>query len=514
MRGCLGSPANLCSYGVFTLRNVIEYLETNAEFIPDKIAVAYRDDRYSFRELMLTARCLASSIPTGMKNQPVGVFTDRSADAVMLCLAVLYSGNYYIPIDPELPAKKLQAILDDAKPRILLGSAQVEAVLDTVTFDGVYLTRSAATDNPCPLPDTGGDDPLYMIYTSGSTGKPKGVLKSHSAEISFLEAYCRTFEFGPDEIIGNQTPFFFDAAGKDLYLMLKTGATLEIIPTELFAMPPMLVEYLNERRITFISWVPTALSIVAQLRTFSFVLPETLKKVFFVGEVMPMKHLNYWRRMLPELRYVNLYGSTEIAGICAWYEVSGTYDDADSLPMGKPLCNCEIFLLDGDQTVAEPDRVGELYLVSPALALEYYNDPEKTEASFQMRDFGNGPVRCFKTGDLARYDSEGNLVFAARTDYQIKHMGHRIELGEIETVAGALPGVERCCCLYDTKKGRIVLFCQTAADAQTLTGKEIRQMLRPRLSAYMLPAKVHLLPEMPLNANGKIDRQRLREALS
>ena len=186
--------------------------------------------------------------------------------------------------------------------------------------------------------------------------------------------------------------------------------------------------------------------------------------------------------------------------------------DAQSLPMGKPLCNCRIYLLDGEQIVTEADRVGELYLVSPALALEYFNDPEKTAAGFQMRDFGAGPVRCFKTGDLARYDNEKNLVFASRTDYQIKHMGHRIELGEIEAVAGALPGIERCCCLYDSIKNRIVLFCQTAPDS-ALTGKEIRQMLRPRLSAYMLPAKVHLLPALPLNANGKIDRQRLKEAL-
>ena len=229
------------------MRNVIEYLEYFASCSPDKTAVAFRDERYSFLELSLYARRLAAVIPPEMKNQPVGVFTERSAETVVLCMAVIYSGNYYIPIDPELPLKKMQAILDDAKPRVLLGSSKTEELPEGLTFEGAYLTRSASADSTCPLPDTGGDDPLYMIYTSGSTGKPKGVLKSHSAEISFLEAYCKTFDFGPDEIIGNQTPFYFDAAGKDLYLMLKTGATLEIIPSELFSMPPMLVEYLNER---------------------------------------------------------------------------------------------------------------------------------------------------------------------------------------------------------------------------------------------------------------------------
>ena len=495
------------------MKNVLEYLQAVVARTPDKTAVADRENRYSFLELSDKARRIAAGITPKLKNSPIGVFTDRSADAVVLCLSVLYSGNYYIPIDPDLPRKKLQDILDDAHPMVMMGSAAQAELLQSVGFCGLYLTPDAMAETPCPLPDVGGDDPLYMIYTSGSTGMPKGVLKSHSAEISFLEAYCETFGFGAEEIIGNQTPFFFDAAGKDLYLMLAAGATLEILPTELFAMPPMLIEYLNERRITFISWVPTALSIVAQLRTFSFVRPETVKKVFFVGEVMPMKHLNYWRRNLPELRYVNLYGSTELAGICAWYEVVETFDDAQTLPMGKALCNCKLYLLDGDQIVMEPDRVGELFVVSPALALEYYNDPEKTAASFQIRDFGEGPVRCFKTGDLARYDAEGNLVFASRTDFQIKHMGHRIELGEIEAVAGALPGIERCCCLYDTEKNRIVLFCQTGADNAELTGKEIRHQLRSRLSAYMLPAKVHTLAQLPLNANGKIDRQRLKQEL-
>ena len=495
------------------MKNVLDYLQNLLQRCPERLAAADREHSYTFRQLSHTARCMASAIPDSLHNQSIGVFTDRSADAVMLCLAVLYSGNYYIPIDPELPGQKLQSILDDAQPQVLLGSEQTRSLLDSVRYHGIYLTCENMADSPRALPDNGGEDPLYMIYTSGSTGKPKGVLKSHAAEISFLEAYCDAFGFTGEEIIGNQTPFFFDAAGKDLYLMLKTGATMEIIPTELFSMPPMLIEYLNERRISFISWVPTALSIVAQLRTFSFIKPDSLRRVFFVGEVMPMKHLNYWRRALPEVQYVNLYGSTEIAGICAAYEVTGEFGDDASLPMGKPLGNCRIYLLDGEHTVTEPDTVGELYLVSPALATEYYHDPEKTAASFLYKDFGDGLARCFKTGDLARYDREGNLVFAARSDYQIKHMGHRIELGEIEAVAGALPGVARCCCLYHSAKSHIVLFCQCAEEARELTGKEIRHLLRGRLSSYMLPAKVHVLDALPLNANGKIDRRALQATL-
>ena len=169
--------------------------------------------------------------------------------------------------------------------------------------------------------------------------------------------------------------------------------------------------------------------------------------------------------------------------------------------------------MDGDRQITEPGKVGEIYVVSQALALEYYRDPDKTKACFPVRDFGNGPQRCYKSGDLASYDGDGNLIFAARSDFQIKHMGRRIELGEIETVAGALPDVARCCCLYDQKKSRIILFCQLSAEAEVKTGTEIQSQLRSRLSSYMLPSKVHVLDSLPLNANGKIDRQALKQLL-
>ena len=495
------------------MQNVLEYLEAVCAARPDAVAVACRDDFYSFSDFRCLAARLGNAIPKSMHNQPIGVIADRSAETAVFFAAALYSGNYYIPIDPDMPLEKRRAILDDANPRVILGREAAMQALDGLDYDGLCLTPADAAAEPCAFPSAGGDDPLYMVYTSGSTGKPKGVLKSHGAEISFLEAYQATFGFDEHEIIGNQTPFFFDAAGKDFYLMLKTGARLEIIPTELFAMPTMLVEYLNEKRITFLSWVPTALSIVAQLRTFSFVKPETVRRVFFVGEVMPMKHLNYWRKYLPDVAFVNLYGASELAGICCYYPVEGAFANDENLPMGKALSNCQIHLMNGDEAVTEAGKVGEIYLVSPALALEYYHDPQKTSACFQTRDFGAGMVRCFKSGDLASYDAAGNLVFAARSDYQIKHMGHRIELGEIETVAGALPEMARCCCLYDDKKSRIVLFCQLIPEAAGRTGQEIQSSLRSRLSSYMLPAKVHVLDQLPLNANGKIDRQALKTQL-
>ena len=490
--------------------NILEYLEHSAAVFPDKTALSINNESVSFAELVSKSKSLASSIVKINQGRGIPVLVNRGINAVIMFMAAVYSGSFYIPLDPEMPIEKLQFVINEAAPAVILGEDCNRKVIEKLNFGGGFLTPEDAEKKQIETPAINGDALLYMVYTSGSTGKPKGVLKSHRNVISFIEAYCRAFGFSSEEVIGNQTPLFFDASAKDIYLMMKTGATLEIIPTEKFAMPPELIDYMNRKKVSFISWVPTALSIVAKLRTFSFVKPVYLKRVFFVGEVMPMKTLNYWRKHLPDAAYVNLYGQSEIAGIDCFYSVEGDFGNDENLPMGKPLGNCKLYLLDGDTVIKEPGRLGEIYVVSDAIALGYYNDEEKTKASFVFRDFGNGAERAFKTGDIAYYDQNGSLVFASRSDFQIKHSGHRIELGEIETVAGALNEVARCCCLYNGDKQQIVLFVETA-DGVEADPAEIKSLLKRKLSSYMVPEKIVIVEKLPINANGKIDRQKLKE---
>lgn len=499
------------------MRNVLEYLEAAAKKNPNKTAIAYKDDSLTFDQLYRNAQGLAHailSVTNGISKMPIAVISSRDINTVVYFLATLYSGNFYVPIDPDLPMEKTLSILKECKPAVLLGNScyqeyfHRELQCEYITF----LSIEAIEEASCSIPYVGNDDPLYLIYTSGSTGKPKGVLKSHAQEISFIETYCETFCFSEEEIIGNQTPFFFDASAKDFYMMLKLGCTLEILPTSLFSLPPELIDYLNQKRITFISWVPTALSLVAQLNPFSLIKPSFLKKVFFVGEVMPMKHLNKWRKALPNLQYVNLYGQTEIAGICAYHEVKEAYEDTEVLPIGKALSNCSLFLMENGKPIWEKDHIGEIYIASEALATGYFLDAEKTEQSFVFIDFGYGSIRCFKTGDLAYFNHSGDLVFASRADYQIKHLGHRIELGEIEAIAGSLKAVDRCCCLYHATKRKIYLFCQLNSSYSS-TPFELLSELKDKLSAYMLPNKIIVLDKLPLNANGKIDRQALKNQM-
>ena len=386
-----------------------------------------------------------------------------------------------------MPDHKIEMILDDLKCPLLLAVSRKDMKSGAfLNSPNLMLLDEIGGGDVASIP-AGGDAPLFAVYTSGTTGVPKGIIKSHAAEISFLEAYCRAFDFSEEDVIGNQTPFFFDASSKDLYLMLKTGATVDIVPQDLFMSPVELVSYLNEHKITFISWVPTALVIISRLNTFSVIKPATLKKVFFVGEVMPLIHLKKWREALPDVMFVNLYGFSEIAGIACCHVITGAPQESGSLPIGKPLDNCRVYLVSDGRTITENGVTGEIYLASDALATEYIHAPELTARAFVDYAGEDGTaVRCFRTGDLAQYDQDGKLVFVSRNDYQIKHMGCRIELGEIETAAERIPDVQRACCVYHKKKLQIHLFCEVSPGS-SLTKHDIREELGK--ASICFPAK-------------------------
>ena len=496
--------------------SVLEDLARQIAAQPEAVAVADAADKWTFARLGDGSDRLASClIRQGVQpGQPVGVVARRSAAVVALFLAVLKAGGFYVPLDPDWKLEKLahvcanaglQLVLDTQTPgplpdgvtALVCGQAEWEALADAAALAAI-----AARLRP--------ENPLYLIYTSGSTGVPKGVLKTHGAMQSYIAAFTARYPATPADALGNQTPFFFDASAKDLYWMLHDGCRLEVLDTGLFSQPYHLIEYLNDRHITLISWVPSALVIVSQLDTFADILPNYLRAVFFIGEVFPMKHFLIWQNALPGVKFVNLYGQSELAGACCYYEVDRAFTPDDTLPIGRPFANAEVFLLDDDRVVTEPGQIGEIGIVSPALAAGYFGDAEKTAAAFGTFCDHGRTLRLFRTGDMARYTPEGLLVFAARCDAQIKHMGYRIELGEIEAAANSLPEITGCACLYDTAKNRIVLFC-TVQDGATKAS--LRKALREKLSTYMIPSKIEILPQLPRNANGKTDRVLLRTLL-
>lgn len=499
-----------------TCSTVLGELELTAGRCGERIAVADEHRQFTWQQLRDTSYALAAQLVERiLPNTPVIVAAERRAETPLLFFAVLQCGCFYLPLDPEMPAARMQLVCESSGATVALGCGErPDALPDAV--DWVDCTGLAADHLPTAhqialltqrRSALNGDSPLYLVYTSGSTGVPKGVLKQHKAMQSFVTAFLEEYPIHETDIMGNQTPFSFDASAKDLYWCLRTGCRLEILPTRLFSFPVELVNLMNKVGVTLISWVPSALAMISQLGTFDCVLPQTLRAVFFVGEVFPTKQLARWRTALPDLLYVNLYGSSEIAGVCCHAPILRDYAPEESLPLGRPLSHCKLTLLTENGPTSAPNQEGELCIESEALAAGYYHDPERTAAAFRL---DNGR-RTLHTGDMAMINDSGELIFTSRKDFQIKHMGYRIELGEIESAANALPGIEKSACVYDSRRSRILLFVQPSADQPAPEANDLLTQLKDRLCSYMLPKRITVMEQLPLNPNGKIDRVQLQQ---
>lgn len=276
----------------------------------------------------------------------------------------------------------------------------------------------------------------------------------------------------------------------------------------MFSFPVQLLDFLCERRVTTLIWAVSALCIISTLKGFDYRVPDTVQKVLFSGEVMPVRDLTIWQEHLPNARFVNLYGPTEITCNCTYYEADRRFSPGERLPIGRPFPNEHVFLLsESDREITQPGVTGELCVSGTCLALGYYNNPDQTAKVFVNNPLcPQYPERIYRTGDLAYYGEDGLLYFASRKDFQIKHMGHRIELGEVEAALESISGMERVCCLFDEKHKRLTAFCRTC-----LTKREIVQKLGQLLPAFMIPNRFIFLEEFPLNKNGKIDRGLLRQ---
>ena len=496
--------------------NILEYLEYSAKQYGNKIAIADEHHQISYSLLANTAQRIGSYISSkAIYNEPIAVLIDRNLESIVAFLGIVYSGNFYVPIDNQLPAKRIELILNTLAPKIIISTGNSADVLSespyrdsVVKYEEISQTEIQASSLECIRAKHIDTNPLYAIFTSGSTGIPKGVLISHRSVIDLVNAFSITFDFQSADVLGNQAPFDFDVSVKDIYMTLKIGATLEIIPKRLFSTPLALVDYLNKHMVSICIWATSALCIIANFKTFSKTKPNFLRYVMFSGEVMPNKVLNYWRKNLPTINYVNLYGPTEITCNCTYFKVCRPFLDTESLPIGVPFPNTKILLLNSNNQLAGPEELGEICVAGTSLALGYYNDFDKTQSVFSQNPLqSHYPEMIYRTGDLGRYNEYGELLFVSRKDFQIKHLGHRIELGELEIAINSLPFVELSCCLYDKSKEKIICFYQSASPCN----KEILLGLKKILPKYMWPNMLIHFDKIPMNKNNKIDRSFLKE---
>ena len=499
--------------------NVLQYLESSAKKFSNKIAFADQKNQITFSCLNQHSKLVGSEIfreTNGQIRKPIVVFVDRNIESLVSFFAVAYSGNFYVPIDVKMPKKRIELILETLQPLavVLTRESSVftsEIFSELITIDYENQISNGTIENQAlknirtKIIDK---DPLYATFTSGSTGIPKGVLTSHQSVIDMTEALCETFDFSENNVFGNQNPFYFDASIKDIYSSLKCGSTMHILPKSYFMMHGELVNHIIKNKIDIILWSAAAIALLANSKAFEDKKPITLKNVMFSGEVMHNKVLNYWRNNLPNTKFVNLYGPTEITSVCTFYKIEKSFKDEEVLPIGIPFRNCEVLILNDDNKMVQGDESGELCVKGSCLALGYYNNTEKTSEVFCQNPLNTHfPEIIYRTGDIAKFNEFGEVMFMSRKDNQVKHMGQRVEIGEIEIILNSMNKIDASICFYDHKLKKIVCVYK----GEEADNKYIYKELKDKVSKFMYPNILIKQFELRYNLNGKIDRTYIKE---
>ncbi|WP_426575526.1 amino acid adenylation domain-containing protein (plasmid) [Xenorhabdus stockiae] len=491
-----------------------QLFETQVAQHPDSTAIVFEDQSISYGELNRRANRLAHHlIAQGVKpDNLVAICLERSLDMVVGILAILKAGGAYLPLDPAYPTERLAYMLDDATPVALL----------TQTAQADKLTTSVPTvwlDNPTQgfdtQPDTNPDVQAlgltsrhlaYVIYTSGSTGKPKGVMVEHR-NILRLIINNGFADIGPDDCVAHSANPAFDAATWEIWSALLNGSCLHIVPHAVLLEPTGLYEELRKGKVTAL-WLTAGL-FNEYLDTLQPVFGQ-LRYLLVGGDVLnPQKIKQVLSASQPPAHLLNGYGPTESTTFATTYAITAPVDVTQSIPIGRPIANTRIYLLDAHQQPVPMGASGEIYISGEGVARGYLNQPELTAERFLTDPYSSAPgAKMYKTGDMGRYLPDGNIEYLGRNDFQIKIRGFRIELGEIENALTAHPQVKQAVVIDHEHSDHKVLAAYLVIE-DAVSDDMLLTYLSDRLPDYMLPASFIFMESIPLTLNGKVDRRAL-----
>jgi amino acid adenylation domain-containing protein len=485
-----------------------ELIEAQVERTPDAVAVVFEGECLTFCELNRRANRLAHRLrKLGVGPEViVGVFAERSVEMVVGLLATLKAGGAYLPLDPGHPPDRLSFMLNDAKPKTLLAQRSLAGMLASDPGEVVILEEDFGAESDAnPTNNTQPENLAYVIYTSGSTGQPKGVMNTHRGICNWLLWLQETYALTTGDRILQKTAFTFDVSLGEIFWSLIAGSQLFVARPGLHGDSRYLIKTICENRITAIHFVPSMLS--AFLEDHNARRCSSLQTVICAGEALPIELQERFYDVLPRASLHNLYGPTEAAVVVTYWKCQRESGDR-IVPIGKPVANTQIYILDREMQPVPSGAVGEIHIGGVQVARGYLARPELTAEKFVLNPFGDG--RLYKTGDLGRHRNDGAIEYLGRSDHQVKLRGFRVELGEIESVLNRHPAVHGAVVIArqnNPEENRLVAY--VAGDLSRLKVPELRASLKAKLPSYMVPSAIVLLEKFPLNLNGKIDRRAL-----
>ena len=512
-------------------------LTESAALQPEKEAVRFEGRGLTYRQLDEQTNQVARTLwAAGVKGgDRVGIFVHKSLASVVAVFAILKAGAVYVPLDPNAPPPRLGYIVGNCQIDLLLTTPDKLATATQFFPAGIILLLDhgpqtgeriipwanvlAADDSPLPAIPTIESDLAYILYTSGSTGTPKGVMIAHRTIFTFINWCYDTFRPTPDDRVTSHAPLHFDLSTFDIYVTIKAGATLVLVPEKHSVFPVQMVRLLQEERITITYLVPSILSLMVTYGQIPNHDLSALRLVLFAGEVFPIKYLRQLVGLVARPDYYNLYGPTE-TNVCTYYQVRPediAPDKTQPVPIGRACENMAVFAVDeAGQLVTEPGREGELWARGSCVAQGYWADPEKTAKGFVSNPFNpHFAETAYRTGDIVTLaEDRKSWLYVGRRDQMVKSRGYRIELGDIEAVLYSLPAVKEAAIITvpDELIGNRLQAFVVLHEGQSQTAQELLTYCAQKLPRYMVPEGVVFRPELPKTSTGKINRPELAKA--
>jgi amino acid adenylation domain-containing protein len=488
--------------------SIHEWFEEQVARAPDRTAVTFGEERLTYSELNRRANRLAHLLKRAGVGPEVlaGICLERSTEMIVALLAVLKAGGAYVPLDPAYPPQRLNAIVEEAAPPVLVTTRELAArfafpCAHVIALDGES-GRIATESDSNPVSSARPQNLAYVIFTSGSTGRPKGVLLQHLGLVNLVRAQTRGFGMKPESRVLQFASFSFDASVSEIFMALVTGAALHLARPEVLFNGPELLRLMREEGITAVTLPPSLLSVLPAVD-----LPK-LKILISAGEACSWDIAARWA---PGRRFFNAYGPTETTIGPAYFEVGSIRRELAGVPIGRPIANTRFYVLDCRMQPVPAGVAGELHVGGVGLAHGYLGRPDLTADRFIPDPFSAKPgARLYRTGDLVRYLSDGNLEYLGRIDQQVKVRGFRVELSEIEAVLERHPNVREAvvvCCRDGRPDSYLAAYVVPGDRKPGLD--DLRAHLREYLPDYMTPSRFVVLDKLPLTSNGKVDRKAL-----